>query len=41
MKKYTEKWVVIDFDGTLKVFDENGDEIFNATLLDFVDFVKK
>lgn len=41
MKKYTEKWAVIGFDGTLKVYEENGDEIFNGTLLDSTDFVKK
>lgn len=41
MKKYTEKWAVIGFDGTLKIYEENGDEIFNGTLLDSTDFVKK
>lgn len=41
MKKYAEKWTVIGFDGTLKVYEENGDEIFNGTLLDSTDFVKK
>lgn len=41
MKKYTDKWVVIGFDGTLKIFEENGDELFNGSLLDSIDFIKK
>lgn len=41
MKKYTDKWAVIGFDGTLKIFEENGDEIFSGTLLDSVYFVSK
>ena len=41
MEKYTDKWAVLGFDGTLKIYEENGDEIFNGTLLDSVDFVKK
>ncbi|MCR2050947.1 hypothetical protein NSB25_27375 [Acetatifactor muris] len=41
LNKYTDKWVVIGFDGTLKIFEENGDELFNGSLLDSSDFVKK
>ena len=41
MKKYTDKLAVIGFDGTLKIFEENGDEIFSGTLLDSVYFVSK
>ena len=41
MKKYTGKWTVISLDGTLKIYEENGDEIFNGTLLDSIDFVNK
>ena len=32
---------IVDMDGTLKIYEENGDEIFNGTLLDSLDFVKK
>lgn len=41
MKKYNEKYAVIGFDGSLKIYEENGKELFNGSLLDSTDFIYK
>lgn len=41
MKKYDGKYAVIGFDGSLRIYEDNGKELFNGSLLDSVDFAKK
>lgn len=41
MEKFTGKWANIMFDGGLKVYEENGDLLFEGSLLDSKDFVSK
>jgi hypothetical protein len=39
MEKYIGKCVVIGFDGSMKIYEETGEEIFDGSLLDSTDFV--
>ena len=41
MKKYNGKYAIIGFDGSIKVYEENGDELFDGSLLDSTDFILK
>lgn len=41
MKEYTGQYAVIGFDGSLRIYSEDGELIFNGTLLDSSDFTKK
>jgi len=41
MEKYKGMYAVIGFNGSLKIYKENGDEMFNGTLLDSTNFVVK
>ncbi len=41
MKKYKGMYAVIGFNGSLIIYKENGDQMFNGTLLDSMDFVVK
>lgn len=41
MEKYNEKYAVIGFDGSLKIYEEDGTELFDGSLLDSTDFVWK
>lgn len=38
MEKYNGKYVVIGFNGSLKVYEEDGRELFNGWLIDSKDF---
>ena len=39
MEKYNGKYAVIGFNGSLKIYEEDGTELFNGSLLDSTDFV--
>lgn len=41
MERYNGKYAVIGFDGSLKIYAEDGREIFDGSLLDSSDFVQK
>lgn len=41
MKNYNGKYAVIGFDGSLKIYEEDGKELFDGSLLDSSDFVQK
>lgn len=41
MKKYNGKYAVIGFDGSLKIYEEDGKELFDGSLLDSSDFIQK
>lgn len=41
MKKYNGKYAVIGFDGSLRVYEDEGEELFDGSLLDSTDFVWK
>lgn len=41
MKEYTGQYAVIGFEGSLRIYSEDGKLLFNATLLDSSDFTKK
>ena len=41
MEKYNGKYVVIGFDGSLKVYEDEGEKLFDDSLLDSTDFVWK
>lgn len=41
MEKYNGKYAVIGFDGSLKIYEEDGKELFDGSLLDSTDFVWK
>lgn len=41
MEKYNGKYTVIGFDGSLKIYEEDGKELFDGSLLDSTDFVWK
>ena len=38
MNKYNGEYAVIGFDGTLKIYEAEGEKIFDGSLLDSVDF---
>ena len=41
MEKYNGKYTVIGFDGSLKICEKDGKELFDGSLLDSTDFVWK
>ena len=41
MEKYNRKYVVIGFDGSLRVYEDEGEKLFDGSLLDSTDFVWK
>lgn len=41
MEKYNGKYAVIGFDGSLRVYDDEGEKLFDGSLLDSTDFVLK
>lgn len=41
MEKYNGKYAVIGFDGSLKIYKEDGTELFDGSLLDSTDFIWK
>lgn len=41
MEKYNGKYAVIGFDGSLKIYEEDGKELFDGSLLDSTDYVWK
>lgn len=41
VKKYTNQFAVIGYDGSLKIYEKEGDLLFEGTLLDSNDFVQK
>lgn len=41
MERYNGKYAVIGFDGSLKIYTEDGKELFDGSLLDSSDFVQK
>lgn len=41
MEKYNGKYTVIGFDGSLKIYEKDGKELFDGSLLDSTDFVWK
>lgn len=38
MNKYNGEYAVIGFDGTLKIYEAEGEKIFDGSLLDSADF---
>ena len=41
MKKFNGKYAVITIDGSLRIYEEEGEKIFDGSLLDSIDFVIK
>ena len=41
MEKYNGKYAVIGFDGSLRVYEDEGEKLFDGSLLDSTDFVLK
>ena len=41
MEKYNGKYAVIGFDGSLRVYEDEGEKLFDGSLLDSTDFVWK
>ena len=41
MKKHTGRYVVIGFDGSMKIYEETGEEILSGLLLESKDFSRK
>ena len=41
MEKYNGKYVVIGFDGSLRIYEAEGEKLFDGSLLDSTDFVLK
>lgn len=40
MKKYNGKYAVVGFDGSLRIYEETGEELFSGSLLDSADFAR-
>lgn len=41
MEKYNGKYAVIGFDGSLRVYEDEGEKLFDGSLLDSSDFCNK
>lgn len=41
MEKYNGEYVVICFDGSLRVYEDEGEKLFDGSLLDSIDFCNK
>lgn len=41
MKQYTGKYTVVGFDGSLRIYEAEGELLFKGTLLDSFDFAEK
>ena len=39
MEKYNGKYVVVGFDGSLRIYEAEGEKLFEGSLLDSKDFV--
>ena len=40
MTKYNGKYAVVGFDGSLRIYEETGEELFSGSLLDSADFAR-
>lgn len=41
LRKYNGNYAVVGFDGSLKIFGDDGEEVFEGSLLDSEDFREK
>ena len=41
MEKYNGEYVVVGFDGSLRVYEAEGEKLFDGSLLDSIDFCNK
>lgn len=41
MKKFNGKYAMIGFDGSLKIYEDTGEELFNGEIIDSKDFRSK